>query len=214
MNDLKIHAYTPPLYPGHNNHQNYRILGFLPYMLSGYEVIKMNVFMLIRYKYPGSGLNRQVPFQIISNKVILPYLISLPVYILFDIIHRNRKYNKNKSYKEKALYTTDLILFHSFATFIFPLCIYKFLANFFSKSFGFIVRSKFPLMFLSLVSFLAAGAVAAKTSDIFTDMILDRTFRKFVYNFKQSDPIKLSELSDKFNQHLDAAGVVENVVKI
>ena len=208
MNDLKIQAYTPPLYPGHNNHHNYRILGFIPYILLGYEVIKMNVFMLIRYKYAGSGLNRQVPFQNISNKIILPYLISLPVYIVFDIIHRNRKYNKNKSYKEKALYTTDLILFHSLATVLFPIYISKYLANFYSKSFGYFVRSKYPLMFLSLAAFLATGVVAAKTSDIFADMILDISFRKFVYNFKESDSNKLCDTSDSTNQHVDMAGVV------
>jgi hypothetical protein len=214
MNDLKIHAYTPPLYPGHNNHHNYRILGFIPYMLIGYETIKMNVFMLIRYKYAGSGLNRQVPFQNISNKIILPYIISLPVYIVFDIIHRNRKYNKNKSYKEKALYTTDLILFHSLATVMFPLYISKYLANFFSKSFGFFVRSRIPLMFVSLTAFLATGVVAAKSSDIIADMILDISFRKIVYNFKESDSNKLCNTSDSSNQHVDMAGVVENIVKI
>ena len=214
MNDLKIQAYTPPLYLGHNNHHNYRILGFLPYMLLGYEVIKMNVFLLIRYKYPGSGLNRQVPFQNISNKLLLPYFISLPVYIVFDIIHRNRKYNKNKSYKEKALYTTDLILFHSLASVMFPLCIYKFLANFSTKSFGFFVRSKFPLIFLSLVSFLATGIVAVKLSDIMADMILDISFRKFVYNFQESDSNKLSDTPDSLNLHVDMAGVMDNIVKI
>jgi len=214
LNDLMIQKITVPLYKGHNNHQNNRILGFLPYMLLGYEVIKMNTFLLVRYKYPGSGLSRLVPFKEISNSIRFPFIISFPVYIMFDVIHRNRKYNKNKSFKEKALYTTDLLLFHSFATFLFPLYLSGFMANFFPKAFGFFVRSKFPLMFLSVAAFLGAGSIAVKASDIFTDIILDNTFRKFVYNFKEDSNLIQTIQPNEIKQPIDVAAVVENLVKI
>jgi hypothetical protein len=206
--DLRIPKITPPFYPGHNNYQNYRILAFLPYIIMGYEKIKFNVFMLVRYKYPGSGLDRIVPFKDISNSIRTPFFLSLPLYLVFDLIQRNRKYNKNKTIKEKAIFTTDLLLFHSFATIVFPFYISRFLSEFFPKSFGFFVRSKFPLMFLSVISFLAIGAVSVKLSDILSDYLLDNTFRKYVYNLNSLDPTKLNNKFQEINKRSEIAVIV------
>lgn len=213
-NDLRIPKLTVPLYPGHNNHQNYRILGFLPYIIMGYDIIQLNVFMLVRYKYPGSGLNRLVPFKDISNSIRLPFIFSLPIYLVYDVINRNRKYNKNKSIREKAIFTTDLFLFHSIATILVPYYMTRFFANFFPKSCGFFIRSKLPLMFLSTVAFIGTGAIAVKSIDIFTDYLLDNTTRKFCYHLNTFDSNNKSEISSEVNQPVEVGTIVENIVKI
>jgi hypothetical protein len=212
--DLRIPKIIPPFYPGHNNHQNYRILGFLPYVIMGYETIKFNVFMLVRYKYPGSGLKRIVPFREIPNTIKFPFIFSLPFYLVFDVIKRNRKYNKNKSFKDKAIFTTDLILFHSLATVFFPLLYTRLFSNFFPKAFGFFIRSKFPLMFLSTTAFVGTGAALVKCGDVATDYLLDNTFRKFVYNLNIFESNKNKELIDGVTQPLEVGNIVENIVKI
>ena len=74
------------------------------------------------------------------------------------------------------------------------------MSEFFPKSFGFFVRSKFPLMFLSVISFLAIGAVSVKLSDILSDYLLDNTFRKYVYNLNSLDPTKLNNKFQEINK--------------
>jgi hypothetical protein len=68
-------------------------------------------------------------------------------------------------------------------------------------------------MFLSISAFLAAGSVAVKTSDVVTDILLDNTLRKFVYDFRTDKHNKNGSI-DESNEEVEIVAALENTIKI
>lgn len=198
-NQNKIEKFIPPLYEGQNTEMRYRYLGFLPAMAIGYELIKSRVTLLSRYKYPGGGLTRKIPYHPLSPKTLQFFIYTVPAYLLFDLIYRNNKYMKNATTSEKLGYTADLALFHLLATIYLPYKIVHCSALSLPMILSHITRSRIPLMAISTAAFIWLGLYQVKAIDILIDMLLDSTFRKF-YNYQKEGKIGGS---NQFKQDTD-----------
>lgn len=119
------------------------------------------------------------------------------VYVLYDIYNRNCKFNKGKSTSYKFMYSTDLALWHSMATFAFPLysiqlchSLFLFLINFKAN------RNIFLNTFGLFASFYVFFNLV-KLGDITADFIMNNTFRKFVYDYKLQENNDFTKEYDK-----------------
>jgi len=181
-----IKKYKPPIYEGHNNEMSYRYLGIFPVVVIGYEIMKSQTVLLVRYQYPGSGLFRSVPYKPLNPNTIKFFLYTVPFYLAFDIIYRNYKYMQNRTAMQKIVYSTDLLLFHLLATCYIPYKVSAFTAQRIPYLFSYFVRLNYPLLFLSTMGYVFCGIFQVKMIDILADVLLDNTLRKF-YNFKIYD---------------------------
>ncbi len=181
----KLQKYIPPIYDGHNTIMAYRPLGLLPVAILGYELIKSQTVLLVRYRYPGSGLHRSVPYKPLSPNTVKFFLYTVPFYIAFDVFHKNYRYTQDKSLIDKIAYSTDLILFHLLATCYLPYKIVSYSALRIPVVCSYIVRYNMPLLMLSTAVFVMLGSLQVKVGDIATDFVLDYSFRQ-LYDFKKS----------------------------
>jgi len=184
--NLKIEKYFPPIYDGQNTETNYRYLALLPAAFFAYQTINYKSFLYSRYRMKEFREFRWAKFQTISPAAKRLYFLSLPAFFAFDLVYRNIKYNSNKPIEYILGYSLDLLLFHSLASLALPLMAVNATANFFpvfwSKLTG---RRRLPILILSSISMVCVAPLQIKGIDIFSDLILDLSFRKYVFDFKK-----------------------------
>lgn len=124
-------------------------------------------------------LSHYFSFQVSTKITALRY-----GYVLFDIFYRNKKFNKEKTKSYKFMYTLDLALWHSLATFIFP--IYSAKASFaVFRNLSLIPKNRnIYWNFFSIIAGLNAFVNFIKFGDFTTDFMMNNTYRRFVYDYK------------------------------
>jgi len=128
-------------------------------------------------------------------------------YVLFDIYYRNQKFNYEKPKFYKYMYSLDLALWHSMATFVFP--IYAANASFSvfrncallpkNRSFYWNVAS----VFIGFSAFL----YFVKFGDFVADFVMNNTFRRLVYDYKVEEVSRFTVEYNKLKQLDDACFV-------
>jgi hypothetical protein len=219
--NVKIEKYYPHLYEGHNTEQSYRYLGLLPILCFGWEFSKANAVLLSRFRYPGSGAMRLVPYHPLGEATYKFFYKTLPFYVAFDVIYRNLKYNKNKSNEYKLKYTMDLLLFHSVATYILPYLLIGRFTKSLPRITGLICRRRIPGQILMFMGYAGILGFVVKGSDIVTDYLLDKTFRKYCFDFKKEftgfrkfENFEVSEKETEIMKTLNTAGSFENIFSV
>jgi hypothetical protein len=183
--NAKIEKYYPHLYLGQNTESSYRLLGFLPLLCKGYEQSKLASTLYSRYRYPADSTLRLIPFSPITNSAKKLFERTVPVYIVFDIIYRNCKFNNNKSNEYKLYYTLDLLIYHSVATFTLPYMFFGLFTKNIVPRCSILTRRRIPLIFISTLIYFGFTALLIKGTDILSDALLDVTYRKYIFDFKK-----------------------------
>lgn len=230
MDSKKLIYLERPSIMGQSNYSPYRPLALFYPVYKLAEMIFEIQFLLKenRYKLPfPASLPRQVyNFQELEN-FFLKYLpkdslktkiahyfsseLSSKIsalrygYVFFDIYNRNKKFNKEKTNSYKYLYSLDLALWHSMATFVFP--IYAANASFaVFRNFALFPKNRnFYWNFVSVFAAIYAFVHLVKFGDFTADLAMNNTFRRFVYDYKNEEVNQFTVEYDKLKQ-LDNAG--------
>jgi hypothetical protein len=183
---MEIKKYEPVIYEGHNSDMSFRVLGFCNLFLAGIQQALDAGYNYSRYRYSCVNGNRLMTRHRISSESYKFFSRSVKYYVIFDLVFKNSKNNTGKSSEYIKWYTCDLLLFHSISTFILP---YIFFFNMNQNSLGkycsLITRRRVPLTLMCACVAAAKVLMIIKISDILTDILLDMTFRKYVYDYKK-----------------------------
>lgn len=140
---------------------------------------------LLRY-FPKEAIREKLAYYVspgISIKInALRYF-----YVIFDIYNRNKKFNKEKSKSYKIMYTLDLALWHSLATFVFP--VYSANISFaIFRSFSLIPKNRsFNWNCFSVLIAVYAFVYLIKIGDFTADFIMNNSFRRFAYDYRNKE---------------------------
>lgn len=223
MNTMKekIEKYYPHLYEGHNTEQSYRYLGFLPILSHGWDFSKYHSLLYSRFRYPRSEGFRLVPYHPTPKATHSFFAKTVPMYVVFDVIYRNLKFNNDKPMEYKLKYTLDLILFHSVATFILPYLLIRRFTKYVPKITSLICRRRIPGQILIFIGYFAVLGFVVKGSDIVTDYLLDQTYRKYYFDFKKEfsgfrkfENFELSEKETEVLKSLNKEGIFDGILSI
>ncbi len=225
MDSKKLNYLERPYIMGQSNFDQYRNLAFL---YPSYKLIEMifdikYIFKEQRIKLPFPGsyprmeynfkelekylLNR-FPKDVLKNKISnffsneVGNKLSLTryAYVLFDIFYRNQKFNKNKSLSYKFLYSFDLALWHSMATFAFPLYASLFSFGIFKMIISIPKNRYFTLNVVSAFASLYSFLYLVKVGDFTADLVMNNTYRKIVFDYKINENNEFTIEYDKLKE--------------
>jgi hypothetical protein len=229
MESRQLNLIKVPILEGHNNNFPIRSLGlihpFYKYLNFSLDINFLKVETGIRFNSANHYRNTYIFNELISfaskysqREKIINFLINifnkeneiiikrLPyAFILYDVYYRNLKYNKEKSLSYKLKFSTDVILYHTMATLYFPYKAYKYS----NSLFLFVSTSlKNPSIYLNILGF-AAGVYLffkiVKFGDIASDLLMNNSYRKFVFDYRNEktqtlneELVKIKELENRF----------------
>jgi len=224
MDSKKLNQIETPYILGQNNFSPYRNLAFF---YPSYKLIEMIFEIQFLFKNitfirptPASApridynfkeieqlLLNYYPKNILDDKISHAFSTEVAnkikafgyAYVLFDIYNRNVKFNQNKSRSYKRLYSLDLALWHSMATFVFPLYAAKYSFSIFHFLIHIPKNRYFPLHIFSIFASFFAFFHLVKIGDCAADIVMNNTFRKYVFDYKKDENSLFNEEYQKLN---------------
>ena len=227
MESKQLNLINYPILEGHNNQFPIRYLGlihpFYKYLNFSLDINFLKVERGIKFLSPNHYKNTYLFNDLISvaskyfhREKIINFLLNtfnkenekilkrLPyAFILYDVYYRNLKFNKEKSFSYKLKFSTDVVLYHTMATLYFPYKAYKY-----SNLFFLMVSTslKNPSIYLNILGFISGVYLffkIVKFGDIASDYVMNNTFRKFLYDYR-------NEKTEYFNEEFEKVRELEN----
>ena len=182
---MEINSYDSVIKYGHNVDMDYRFIGFLDLFSAGYNKTTSLAHMYSRFRIPTNYKYSSSKFDKIDPTTMKFLKYGWLLYVAIDAIIRNKKYNSEKSSEYVNFYTADLIIFQAISC-ILAHKAFKFnYISQFAKFISFFIRRKWPMTLIVSVFSAANIMLYIKISDIFSDIIMDITFRRYVFDFKK-----------------------------
>jgi hypothetical protein len=216
-----------PILEGHNNNFSYRSLGLIhplyKYFNYALDINFLKVEAGKRYLSPNHFRSTYNFSEVISlgskyfqRESITNFLINtfskenekilkrLPyLFILYDINYRNIRDNKEKSLCYKLKFSTDVALYHTMATLYFPYKALKYSNSVYYMCSNFLKNPSILMNALGLFAGFYLFFKIVKFGDIASDYVMNNTFRKFVFDYR-------NEIKENFNEEFEKIKELEN----